>query len=142
MTGAGVTYQEFAFGPYTGSFPGFTLLGPADFTGNAQLQNAFVYLYDRTGGLVNLSPGWNSNNCCFINTTANGFYGFNGNMYMYPAQNGFMDCNSVYSAAIIQIDLIFNGGILTTVTQPELASTVTSNSCGVANNPGIWVERY
>jgi hypothetical protein len=142
MTGVGVTYQEFGFGPYNGSFSGFTLLGPSDFTGNAQLQNAFVYLYDRTGGLVNLNPGWNSGNCCFMSGTANNYYGFNGNAYMYPAENGNIDCNSGYTASVVQVDLIFNGGLLTTVTQPELSSTSTSSQCSINDNPGLWVERY
>jgi hypothetical protein len=141
MTGAGVTYQEFAFGQYNVAFAGFTLLDPSDFTSNLQLQNALVHLYDRSGGLVNLNPGWNSQNCCFINSTGNGYYGFNGNHYMYPAQNGAMDCNAVYSASVIQVDLISSGGILSTVTQAELASTATSTQCSVSNNPGIFVER-
>jgi hypothetical protein len=144
MTGAGVTYEDFGFGPYQTNFNGWTRLGAPDFKNDVQAQYAFAYLYSRGDYLINLQPNWNSNNCCFIDTTNNSWYAFVNGTYMYPANtsNNNFNCNGVYADAKIRIYLQTGAVVRSSFTQPEIGQVALSNACSVSNNPAIFVKRY
>jgi hypothetical protein len=143
MTGGGFTYETFGFGPFTGSFPGWVRLGAPDFQNNAALRAAFEYLYARDF-LTNLQIGWNSSNCCFINTTNTNFYGFAGNGYMYPANasNDGVNCNGGYNEAKLKIYLVNAAVTRSSFTQGELSNVSVTTTCLVSNNPAIFARRY
>ena len=143
MTGGAWTYEAFGFGQYTQSYAGWTRVGVTDFTGTAQFRAAFEYLYNRDW-LVNITPGWNSSNCCFINTTNTNYYSFASGTYMYPAtQTGTsFNCNSTYNDPKMRIYLVSANVVRNSFTQPELLNTLTSSSCSVGGNPAIFVKRY
>ena len=144
MTAAGVTYEDFGFGQYSATYTGYTVLSATDFSGNAQLDAAFSYLYDRNVGLTNINPsGWSDSNCCIENgTTSGSFLGLAGSSYMYPAVNGSSDCATSYSASIIELQLQTSLVVKSTFTATEAGQAAASTTCSTSGNPGIFVKRY
>jgi hypothetical protein len=142
MVHGGITYASFGFGQYSGSYPGWAQVGAPDFLGTTEFDAAFSYLYDRNGGLVNLQVGFSSSNCCITDTTQNSWYGLAGNQYMYPYEGGNQSCNpgGGYMSSIVQI-----GGpstLIATITPAEAGTVQTFTSCGISDNPAIFVQRY
>jgi hypothetical protein len=142
MVHGGITYANFGFGQYTGSYAGWTQVGAPDFSGTAEFDAAFSYLYDRNGGLVNLQVGFVSSNCCITDTTENSWYGLAGNQYMYPWDGAGQECNpgSGYTSSIIQIGS--PTAAITTITPAEAGTVTTFTGCGLSGNPAIFVQKY
>jgi hypothetical protein len=143
----GTTYEEFGFGTYNKTYTGYTVLGGTDFSGSAEVDAAFAYVYNRDGGVKNIDIGnFAVGNCCIAGpSTSTPFYGFASNQFMTPNSGGAFTCTSQYSEAILQLQ----GGIpanplFTTVTTAQLAATTVSNTstCDLSSNPGLFVKRY
>jgi hypothetical protein len=149
MTNGAWTYEDFGFGQFNVSYAGYALVGAPDFKNSTQFDAAFAYLYDRQSGLTNLSPGWSSSNCCITNTTKTDFYALaasTGAIYMYPANSsdGQVNCNGVYSDAIMRLSLYVTWPpvVRTSFTSSEAGDTKVDSFCSINNNPGIFVKRY
>jgi hypothetical protein len=142
MAHGGVTYVSFGFGHYASAYPGWTQVGAPDFSGSTEFDEAFSYLYDRNGGLVNLQVGFSSSNCCITDTTENSWYGLAGNQYMYPYEGGVQACNpgGGYTSSIVQIGS--PTAAITTITPAEAGTVTTFNGCGLSGNPAIFVQKY
>lgn len=143
MTNKGVTYESFGMGQYSASYPGWTLVGAPDFSGSTQFDAAFSYLYNRDF-LVNISPGWNSSNCCFINTTKTNWYGLATTSYMYPglASSSSFNCNGTYNDPKYRLWLAGSSTIKASYTPNEAGMVTVVSGCGVGGNPAIFVKRY
>jgi hypothetical protein len=144
MAHGGITYADFGIGEYTRNYAGWTFVGSSDFSGTAEFDAAFAYLYDRNGGLTNLQPGFVSTNCCIIDTTDNSWYGIDGDIYMYPFMYGSIACNPSggYTAAIVQLSSYSGSEILPTLTASQVGAVSTSTSCSINSNPAIFVQKY
>jgi hypothetical protein len=143
MTHSGITYENFGFGQYSGTYTGYALCAATDFTGTTEFAAAFAYLYTRNPGLVNIDPsGWTDANCCIENSGGASDLGLDGSSYMYPAVSGTADCNTTYSASYIELTLEPSGTVLTSITQSQAASATSSTTCGTSGNPGIFVKKY
>jgi hypothetical protein len=146
MVHGGITYANFGFGQYMGSYAGWSIVGSADFTGTAEFQAAFAYLYDRNGGLTNLTAGFVSTNCCITDSNLTSFYGIDSSQYMYPYMNGSIACNpsTGYTTAFIQLASGFPTvyEIPTTLTAAQVLPVSTSTSCSLGNNPAVFVQKY
>ena len=143
MTDGGVTYEEFAMGQYNKTYSGFTWIGATDFSGSAQLDAAFAYLFTRDAGLHNIDNGFVSSNCCFENTTGTNYFGLAGGTYMYPYASG-VQCNPSggYTASIYALYLASSSTTLTSITASQAGTVGTYSSCTTSNNPGIFVKKY
>jgi len=146
MTGGGVTIENFGFGPHTDTFTGWEWIDHAEFAGFA-VSDAMAHFYTANGGLENLDPGFNSNNCCIVSADINSntpYYGFDGNSYMYPANSstGNMNCNSTYSESLMQLFDPFQSATWSTLTQTEVQNVGTYGSCSTNGNPGIFIQRW
>jgi hypothetical protein len=144
MKDSGVTYEDFGFGQYSATYTGYAVLGATDFSGSAEVDAAFSYLYDRNSGLTNIKPsGWTDGNCCIENgTTSGSFFGIAGGSYMEPATGTTNNCNTTYSAAFIQLELWPGQTFPTSYTAAQAGTVATSTTCSTSGNPGIFVKRY
>jgi hypothetical protein len=143
MTNGAWTYESFGFGQFNVAYADWAIVGGPDFTGSAQFRAAFEYLFARSG-LINIAPGWNSGNCCFINSNGTDFYAFGGFQYMYPANgtNQAVNCSETYNDPFFYIYDAEDGPVMTSFTQAELQSVAYSDGCSVSDNPAVFVKRY
>jgi hypothetical protein len=144
MVHGGITYASFGFGQYTATYAGWTLVGAADFTGTTEFDAAFAYLYDRNGGLINLQPGFVSNNCCIANANAANWFGIDGAQVAFPWMNGAGSCNPPggYTAAIIQLEDAFAATeIPPSITAAQAGTVNVFTTCGNSGNPAIFVQK-
>jgi len=143
MKDGGITYEDFGFGQYSGSYTGYTATAVSDFTGTVEFTSAFSYLYDRNGGLTNVDPGgWTDSNCCIVVSGGSADLGLDGVSYMYPAVSGAADCATTYSASYIQLTIEPANTVLTTITQAQAANATSSSTCALSGNPAIFVKKY
>jgi hypothetical protein len=144
MTGGGITYEEVAFGAYTGSYPGYDLLTIADLQ-DPRVQEAFIWSYNRQGGMRNLNLGGTDGNCCFKAAGTTGFLNI-GSGPVFPAGSttGY-DCNGPYDDPIMQMYMYYNGIIATAPLPPnffQLYPVGANYQCSDGDNPAIFFERY
>ena len=144
MTAAGVTYEDFGMGQYSKTYTGYAWIGGTDFSGSAQLDAAFAYLFTRNGGLTNIDIGFTSSNCCFLNSNGTNEFGVAGATYMYPGQGSSFTCNPSggYTATIIPLYLVTANTTISSITSAQAGSVGYYSACSVAGNPGIFVKRY
>lgn len=84
----GVDYQAVALGNHKTTYPDFELINAADLA-TPGVQQAFVAMFNAQGGLVNLEPGFTSNNCCFkVGDSGAGQVLTLGGSIVFPAQVG------------------------------------------------------
>jgi hypothetical protein len=131
-------------GQYNKTYTGYTWIGATDFSGSAQIDAAFAYLFTRDGGVHNIDSGFTSSNCCFINTTSTNYYGLAGGMYMYPSSGGVTQCNPTggYTASIYALYLVNTNTTISSITSSQAGTVGTYASCSVSNNPAIFVKKY
>ncbi len=147
MTHGGVTYEDFGFGQHNVAYPGWTLVGGADFAGSAQFDQAFSYLYNRNLGLTNLQIGFTSNNCC-IATGPTSQYGLAGYNYMYPAVSGAASSScspaSGYTAAKYQLYMANPAPavVKASFTAAEAGTVTFYSACSGTQYPAVFVKRY
>ena len=146
MTGGGVTIENFGFGPHTDTFTGWEWIDHAEFAGFA-VSDAMAHFYTANGGLENLDPGFNSDNCCIVSADINSntpYYSFEGGRYMYPANSsdGSMNCNSGYSESLMLLWAWDTSTTWSTLTQAQVQNVGTSDECGINANPGICIQRW
>jgi hypothetical protein len=145
MTDGGITYEQLAFGQYTGSYAGYTMLSATDLQ-NPRVQQAFIWSYNKQGGMKNLAPGFTSGNCCFKgNTDTTTYLMFNAS-YLYPANGtatgSSFNCGGPYSETVMRFYL--NGS---TVAVPPLStayftSVTTTTACNTSGNPAFFFKKY
>jgi hypothetical protein len=145
MTGGGVTIENFGLGPYTDTFTGWEWIDHAEFTGFA-VSDAMAHFYTANGGLENLDPGFNSDNCCIVSADIKSntpYYAFEGGVYMYPANaDGTQNCSRTYKDAVMQLWLQDTETTWSSLTQAQVQDVGTSSKCQISANPGIFIQRW
>ena len=141
MGNGGITYEDFGFGQYNQSYTDWEVLNYTEFY-NQAVAEALVYHFN-LNGLVNISPGWNSSNCCYISPGTSNYYSFNGGQYMYPAESSSSyNCNGTYNASTYYFYTNNPSGYLTTLTTSQVQNIGTYSSCTTSGNPAIFVKRW
>ena len=150
MTGGGVTYTGFYFGQYNRAHPGYELMTVASMS-DARLRSAFVWFYNRGGGIRNIDGNWNSSNCCFHAGTGGRHMSVpdgSGDNYFYPAEfNGtswVQACNTGYTAdTIYRFRYSYRSNTIFESFAPGFFDGVRSGTaCSDNNNPGVWFQRF
>jgi hypothetical protein len=145
----GTTYEELAMAAdFTVAQAGYEFIGVSDLSTAGQ--QAFINLYNLQDGLINLTPGGTSGNCCFQDGdtgTDRLQFGPDGG-YMYPANaDGTTNCSGPYEDAVMKFVRDPDGGgppILSMemtffATFPPTSSAL---NCGTDSNPAYYFKRY
>jgi hypothetical protein len=150
MGGGGITYEAFAFGQHDKTYAGYGLLSVA-LLNTTVVQNAFIYLVNKQGGLINIDVGFQSNNCCIkaaehLNKTE--YLALGAGVYLYPAQPGTtsFDCNPSGGYVAPLWGWYRNSGEYATFPLPAGYFTTrtpgTTYQCSNASNPGWFVKSF
>jgi hypothetical protein len=148
MTDGGVTYEQLAFGRFDATYAGYTIMGVPDLQ-NLRVQQAFIWSYNKQGGMKNLDTSFTSSNCCFKGPeTGYIAFGTSTNNYIYPAdQTGTSyHCNSpAYSSAIMRFSVqgVSNGLAVAPLPTTYFSTGVlASTDCTTSSNPAFFFKRY
>lgn len=150
MSGSGVTYEALGFGAVSSAYNEYVGATEANLA-NARVQKAYIWLYNRQNGAINLSPGWNSGNCCFkgYNSNPGAVLTFGGN-YLFPGEVGdpiTTNCSGGYSSERYKFTMQNDAAeFLPPDPLPSdfFASYPVSGAttCNDDNNPGWFFKRY
>jgi len=150
MTNGGITYETLGFGRHNKTYSGYALVTLAQLQATVS-QDAFIYLFNAQMGMVNLDPGFESNNCCIkiaehLNKDEYVTMGGPGNA-VYPATT-VQQCNppNGYAETLYGFSVQSNGPGVQTSSLPANFLTShpvgTTSQCQNNNNPGWFFKSY
>jgi hypothetical protein len=140
-----VDYQAFGFGGYDVTYPDYALMSSTELQDPA-VQRAFIALVNAQGGLLNIAPGLNPDNCCLKLADAGpGEMLLVNGQYVYPAFVGADQniCGGPYNDPKYRYYVI-NGEYMPLPMPTSYFATRTITvgpACSDGANPGIFVRK-
>ncbi len=142
-----VQYSAFGLGAHNATYTDYQLISSADLN-QPGFQGAFVALWNRQGGLLNLAPGLSPGNCCLKSSDAGAgqMLVFNNNQYIYPAQaaTNISVCGGPYNDTRYRIFLNVSGEYPPIPLSMSFFATHTASVaafCSDGANPGIFARK-
>jgi hypothetical protein len=147
MDNGPMQYEELGFGVFNVAHPGWDFVSPADMS-NATVQKAFIFLFNRQAGGLDLIASFTGSNCCFkASMTANMDLELGGSISFPTTPNTTTtQCAITYSAAQYGFEIV-TGTIA--VTNPMAADFFTAHpyteaavGCSDVSNPAMFFRRH
>lgn len=108
-----ISYEALAFGQQGVAYGGYVQVEDAEIQ-NPRAQQALLWLYDMQGGITNLSPGWQGDNCAYRTTNS---WIQAGGSYIVPADleslSGYHCDGPPYSEALMKLSLLSSAAVQT-----------------------------
>ncbi|HUJ61451.1 MAG TPA: hypothetical protein VLX92_23260 [Kofleriaceae bacterium] len=139
-----IQYDRLAMGQYNASYPGYSIID-ASVLGDAGAQQAFVFLFDRDGGIPALAT-WTATNVCITTTAAGGTRLTFGNSLLFPGQAGMTvaayTANALYTPALVNLtpELFPAPPLPATFFQSYPPSSEAN--CADGANPALFFQRH
>jgi hypothetical protein len=140
-----VQYEALAMGRYNGTYAGYTIITGADLA-DTTIAAAFVYLFNRQGGMTALET-WSAGNVCTTTSTAGGQRLQFGGSLLFPSQ-GAMQLSQFTMGMRYGEELVNKQPVIFMVAPIAPNFFVTNpptdlmGNCSDSNNPALYFKKH